>query len=214
MHMVQQLQQAFHWRYACKKFDPTRKVPADVWSLLEDALVLSPSAYGIQPWKFLVVTDPVVKTRLRAASWNQAQVEDCSHLVVICGRKTLSAQDVEHYLRRVGEVRKLPLEALAGFRAMMLKNLVPEGGRADIGHWCARQAYIPLGSLVATAAFLGVDACPMEGLDPDRYDDILGLSGGPFHTLAQCAVGYRLPEDPYLALPKVRFPKEDVIQRI
>ncbi len=206
--LVQQLK----WRYATKKFDATKRIDPATWSALEEALVLSPSSYGLQPWKFLVVTDPALKTKLRAVSWNQAQVEDCSHHVVFLVKKDLGLPEIEHFVDRIAEVRGVSRESLAGYRGYMVSDLA-EGPRArTINEWAARQVYIALGNFMTAAALLGVDTCPMEGLVPAKYDEILGLEGSGWATLCACPAGYRAAEDKYADAPKVRFPREELIE--
>lgn len=201
------------WRYATKKFDPTRTIDPATWEALEQSLVLSPSSYGLQPWKFLVVTDPGLKRELRPASWNQAQVEDCSHHVVFLVRDGFGLADIERFLDRTAEVRGMSRDALAGYRKYMVGDLV-EGSRARvIDEWAARQVYIALGTFMTAAAVLGVDTCPMEGLDPERYDAILGLAGSGYRTLVACPAGYRAQDDKYATLPKVRYRTEEVVER-
>lgn len=204
---------ALRWRYATKRFDPSRKIPDPVWNALEESLTLTPSAFGLQPWTFLVVTDPATKTRLREVSWNQPQVEDCSHLVVFAARRSIEAKDIDRLIDRVAAVRGVPAASLSGYRDMMAGSLLGETRPDGAAEWSARQTYIALGQFIAAAAVLGIDACPMEGLDPVRYDEILGLVGTDYHVLAACPVGYRAGDDGYAALPKVRFPIEEVIQR-
>lgn len=206
--LIQQLK----WRYATKKFDATKRIDPATWSALEEALVLSPSSYGLQPWKFLVVTDPALKTKLRAVSWNQAQVEDCSHHVVFLVKKDLGLPEIEHYVDRIAEVRGVSRESLAGYRGYMVSDLA-EGPRAKtINEWAARQVYIALGNFMTAAAVLGVDTCPMEGLVPAKYDEILGLEDSGWATLCACPAGYRAADDKYADAPKVRFPREEVIE--
>ena len=206
--LVQQLK----WRYATKKFDATKRIDPATWSALEEALVLSPSSYGLQPWKFLVVTDPALKAKLRVASWNQAQVEDCSHHVVFLVKRDLGLPEIEHYVDRIAEVRGVSRESLAGYRGYMVSDLA-EGPRAKtINEWAARQVYIALGNFMTAAAVLGVDTCPMEGLVPAKYDEILGLEDSGWATLCACPAGYRAADDKYADAPKVRFPREEVIE--
>ena len=204
---------ALHWRYATKLFDPARRIPADQWTALEQSLVLTPSSYGLQPWKFIVVTDPAVKAKLRPVSWNQSQIEDCSHLVVFLAKEDITEGDLDRFIARSAEVRGVPPESLAGYRGYMLGDLVKGPRHAVIAEWAARQVYIALGQFMACAALLGIDTCPMEGLEPAKYDEILGLKGTGYHTLAACPAGYRSPEDKYARLPKVRYESGDVIEQ-
>ena len=208
------LLEALRWRYATKVFDPSRIIAPEVWATLESSLVLTPSSFGLQPYRFIVITDPAVKEKLRPASWGQAQVTDCSHFVVFTARRTMTEPDVDHYLQRISEVRGVKLEDLASFRRMMVKTLV-EGDRASASaQWAGDQVYIALGQFMTVAAMLGLDTCPMEGLDPAQYDAILGLDGTAYRTVVACPVGYRGDGDKYAALAKVRFPASELIQQI
>jgi nitroreductase len=204
--------QALNWRYATKVFDPTRRLTPDQLRILEQSLVLTPSSFGLQPYRFLIVTDPAVRARLREASWGQAQVTDCSHLFVFLARKQLTLADVDHLIERTVQVRGIPAESLAGYRAMMVGTLVEGPRSASVPEWAARQAYIALGQFMASAAMLGLDTCPMEGLDPAQYDAILGLADTPFRTIVACPVGYRAEGDKYASLAKVRFPAEELVE--
>ncbi|MBV8311774.1 MAG: NAD(P)H-dependent oxidoreductase [Planctomycetaceae bacterium] len=198
-----------HWRYATKKFDPTRKIAAEDWRSLEQALVRSPSSFGLQPWKFFVVTDPDLKATLKTASWNQSQITDASHLVVFAIKKNLGAADVDRYLARIAEVRSVPLESLDGFKKMLLGSL--SRPVEEVNAWATRQLYIALGFFLSAAAMLGIDACPMEGFQPEQYDAILGLTEMGYGATVLATAGYRAADDPYIKLPKVRFKPEDVV---
>jgi len=206
------LTQQLQWRYATKKFDAGKRIDPITWAALEGALMLAPSAFGLQPWKFLVITDPALKARLRPVSWNQAQIEDCSHLVVFLARKGLGLPEIERFVDRMAEVRGVPRESLEMYRGFMVSKLVEGPGAKRIDEWATRQVYIALGAFTTAAAMLGVDACPMEGLDPAQYDGILGLEGGPWRTICACPAGYRAPDDAYAGLPKVRFRAEELIE--
>jgi nitroreductase len=200
------------WRYATKKFDPTRTLPPATWAALEQALVLTPSSYGLQPWKFFVVTDPAVKAQLPAHSWGQRQPQDCSHMVVLALRANLGEADIDRYVARVSEVRGQSVESLGRFKQMMVGSLTDPP--FDINDWAARQVYIALGQFMVAAALLGVDTCPMEGIDPGKYDEVLGIGAQGYRTVVACPAGYRAADDRSAQLPKVRFRAEDVIQVI
>ena len=209
-----QLTTALDWRYATKKFDPAKKIPADVWAALEHSLVVAPSSFGLQPWKFIVITDPDVRAKLVPVSWGQTQVVDAAHHVVFAVRKGVDVAFVDKFLARQVEVRGGSLEALAGYRGMMtgfVEKITAAGGIDD---WATRQIYIALGQFMTAAALLGVDACPMEGIDPAAYDDILGLKGTEFATVVACSVGYRAADDKYATAAKVRFPVADVLSHV
>ena len=205
---------SLRWRYATKKFDPTRKISAADWATLEEALVLSPSAFGIQPWKFIVITDQATKEALVPHSWGQRQVADCSHLVVFAYKKEMEIGYIDRYLQRIVDVRGVAMEALAGYRKMMVGTLVDGVKYEQVASWNRRQAYIALGNFMTCAALLGIDTCPMEGLLPEKYDEILGLPERGFMTGAACPAGYRAADDAYAALAKVRFEKKDLVEYI
>ena len=208
----QQLLEALSWRYATKVFDATKKIPADVWAALEQALVLTPTSYGLQPYQFLIVQDAAKRAALLPHSWGQKQVVDCSHFVVFTARTEMAEADVDKLIQRTVDLRKLPANALEAYRGMMLGDVV-NGPRGKAAHeWAARQSYIALGNIMTCAAVLGVDACPMEGLNPVEYDNILGLNGSGYKTVVACAFGYRVASDKYASLAKVRFAPADLLR--
>jgi nitroreductase len=211
---TQQLLQALNWRYATKFFDATKKIPTGTWQTLEQALVLTPTSYGLQPYKFLVINDPAKRAALLPHSWGQKQVVDASHFVVFTARTEMTEVDVDRFIKRTTEVRKLPDGAFNPYRDMMLGDIV-NGPRGKVAHeWASRQAYIALGNLMTCAAILGVDACPMEGLVPTEYDKVLNLNGSGYATVVACALGYRSASDKYASLAKVRYETKDVVQEI
>jgi nitroreductase len=209
----EQLLQALQSRYATKRFDPARKIPTDTWRALEQSLVLAPSSFGLQPWKFLVIDDRALRAELQKQSWNQSQVTDADQYVVIAALRTTTEHDVDRYLERTSEVRATPVAAMAGYGKVIKDFLVQGWAAKDLFGWNARQAYIALGQFMTAAALLGVDTCPMEGIDANGYDRALGLHGSRYATLCACAAGYRSVDDKYAAAPKVRFPLDQVIER-
>jgi nitroreductase len=204
---------ALRWRYATKKFDAARKIPEEIWAALEESLVLTPSSFGLQPWKFIIVNDPAIRAQLVPVSWGQTQPTDASHFVVFTRRQDLPESDIDRYLARVSTVTGAPADKLAGYRGMMAGFRQKAQDEGWLNPWADRQVYIALGSFMTSAAALGVDACPMEGLEPARYDEILGLSGTGFTTVVACAAGYRAADDQYASRPKVRYPAAEVIAR-
>jgi nitroreductase len=205
---------ALQWRYATKIFDATKKIPAEVWQTLERALVLTPTSYGLQPYKFLVINDPAKRAELLPHSWNQKQVVDASHFVVFTACTKVTDADVDKLIQLTSAVRKIPAESLNFYRDMMLGDIV-NGPRGKIAHeWAARQAYIALGNLMTCAAVLGLDACPMEGLNPAEYDRVLNLNYSGYATVVACALGYRAASDKYASLPKIRYATEELVQQI
>jgi nitroreductase len=209
----QTLLKQLKWRYATKKFDPTRKIPATDWSTLEQALIATASSYGLQPWHFVVITSPSIKEKLKAVSYGQPQLVDASHVVVFAMKKALDASYVHKYIERIAEVRGVPVEKLEGFKGMML-GTISKLDTAAVDAWSAKQVYIALGTLLTSAAMLGIDACPMEGIDSAKYDEILSLDKKGYATLMIATLGYRASDDPAAKAPKVRFKNEDVVTHI
>lgn len=203
---------AQNWRYATKQFDPSKKIPDDVWASLEKTLVLTPSSFGLQPWRFIVVENPALRAQLREHSWGQSQITDASHLVVFASRKTLSAGDITHFIETTAAARGTTAESLKGYHDIINGSLLSRSPEA-LNAWAAKQTYLAFGNLMTSAALLGVDACPMEGLDAAKYDELLGLSALGYATQAVCALGYRAASDKYATVPKVRFSADEVILR-
>jgi len=206
-----QLLEALQWRYATKVFDATKKIPDDIWQTLKQALVLTPSSYGLQPYKFLVIDSPAKRAELLPHSWGQKQVVDASHFVVFTAQTTLTEAHVDKLINHTSQTRHIPATALDSYRGMMVGDLV-NGPRGKIAHeWATRQTYIALGNLMTCAAVLGVDACPMEGFVPAEYDRVLSLKGSGYASVVCCALGYRSANDKYAALAKVRYEPADLV---
>lgn len=209
-----QLISQLNWRYATKQFDPARKISAQDWAALEEALVLTPSSIGLQPWAFLVIDDPAVRAKLLLASYGQPQVVDASHLIVFATKTNYSEMDVDAHIRQAAKVRGVGVEALDGLRTMALHSVVQGMDETARRNWATNQTYIALGNLVTSAALLGIDAAPMEGFERHRYDDILGLKVRGLTASVIAAVGYRGASDKYATAPKVRFPREEIVQHV
>ena len=197
------------WRYATKSFDPAKRIaPADL-EVLKRSLELSPSSFGLQPWAFFFVDTPKVREDLRAVSWNQQQVTNASHFVVLAARSTVDEAFVQRYVERICAVRGQAPAAVEPYRQMMLGFIANPALNVD--EWVSRQVYIALGFLLSTAAMMSIDACPMEGIDAGKYDEILGLRDRGFETRVACALGYRAADDYLAPLPKVRYEREELI---
>jgi nitroreductase len=201
------------WRYATKKFDPSRKIDPHLWAKIEQTAVYAPSSFGLQPWKFVVVTDPEVREQLHPVSYNQAQILGASHLVVFAAKNPPTPADVDAHVARTAEVRGESVESLEGFKKAMLGSL-NRMDAAQAHRWAARQCYIALGVFLSAAAMMGVDACPMEGFQPEKYDEILGLKEEGLASVVIATAGYRSPDDKYAEAAKSRFEVSDVVIRV
>jgi len=210
---IDQLLAALSWRYATKQFDATRKIADNLWDAIEESLVLTPSSFGLQPWKFLVVANPSIRAKLLAESWNQPQVTAASHLVVLTARTDLTTTDIDAWITRMAQVQGKGAEAVAPLKGM-IAGFAETQSVEDRHAWNIHQVYIALGQLMTTAALLGIDACPMEGISKSAYDRILGLEGSGYATVVTCALGYRSEDDTYASMPKARFERAKVIQHL
>jgi nitroreductase len=209
-----QLLEQLNWRYATKEFNPKRKISAADWATLETVLQLTPSSGGLQPWKFIVVTDPAVRAKLIPASYGQEKVSTASHLVVFAAKNNFGEADVDAHLQNVAKTQGVPIEALAPLRGMLVGGIVKAQDETARNAWARNQTYIALGNVLTSAALLGIDACPMEGFDRAQYDEILGLKAKGFAAAVIATLGYRSATDKYASAPKVRFPKEQIFDQV
>ncbi|MEO1593567.1 MAG: NAD(P)H-dependent oxidoreductase [Cyanobacteria bacterium J06632_22] len=210
----QALLDRLQWRYATKKFDPSKKISPEDWQVLEQSLVLSPSSFGLQPWKFFVVRNPELREQLKAHAWGQSQVTDASHLVVIANRSDVTDEDVDRYVKRMAEVQGTSVEDLQGYANVVKGFLKAPPFPLDPNKWAGKQAYIAMAFLLYTAAILGIDACPMEGFIPAKFDEVLGLAAQGYNSVAFCTLGYRASDDKSAARPKVRYETAEVVSYI
>ena len=199
--------ESLRWRYATKKFDPTKKLTNEQLDAVLEAARLSASSYGLQPYKFVVITNPAIRAKIREHAWDQPQVTDASHLIAVCPYRSIDAAYVDAYVAHIARERGVTVESLKGFRDMMAGSVsrqTPEG----LAAWMKCQAYIAVGFILSAAAHMRIDAAPMEGFDPTHVDVDLGLLDLNLTTAVLIGLGYRAGDDPAASYKKVRFPKE------
>lgn len=202
------------WRYATKKFDSSKKISAEHIEILNEGLQLSASSYGLQLYKFFWIENPEVRAQLQPASWGQSQIVDASHLLVMAAKTEVTNEDIDGFIQLVSETRGAPLDALSGYGDFM-KNAVVQGKSADEKIiWNSKQVYIALGNVMNLAANLEIDTTPMEGFDPAKYDEILGLADKGYTSAVVCAFGYRSEEDETAGAAKVRRPVSELVEVI
>ncbi|NGX86217.1 NAD(P)H-dependent oxidoreductase [Rahnella sp. Lac-M11] len=202
------------WRYATKKFDPTKSVPADKLERIIEAVRLAPTSSGLQPFELFVVTNPEVREKIRAVAWNQAQVTDSSHLLVFAAWDDITEERVNMMFDLTNDVRGFVNEGWENYRKMLL-GIVAERGTEANYQAAARQAYIGLGAALIAAAFEEVDATPMEGFDPAAVDEILDLKEKNLRSVIILPIGYRAHEGDWLVnLKKVRRSRENFVTEI
>jgi len=202
-----------NWRYATKKFDNTKKLSTEQVNELAESLRLAASSFGLQPWKFLFISNEDLKKELLPHSWNQEQVVDCSHHIIFCANKNFNEEDVNNFVKSISEVRNTSLEDLEGYKNVMT-GFIGRQSEEQRMNWIKNQIYIALGSFLVTCAELGIDACPMEGIIQGEYDKALGLNEKGLTSVVACPVGFRSTEDKYADAAKVRFPLEEVVEFI
>ncbi|MGJ8675968.1 MAG: NAD(P)H-dependent oxidoreductase [Akkermansiaceae bacterium] len=208
-----QLIDGLDWRYATKEFNSEKKIPAEILSQIGESLVLTPSSFGLQPWKFIIVENQEVKDSLVEHSWGQQQVANCSHLLVFCAKDEMLQEDIEAWLSCLVETRGVSRESLEGYAGMM-SGFFSAMDTEQTFSWAKNQVYIALGQLMTSTALLGIDACPMEGIIKDEYDRILELKDTAYSAVVACPIGYRSENDKYAELAKARFTKKQVIKTI
>ena len=205
--------EAMQWRYAVKAMNG-EKVSDDKIERILEAIRLSPSSTGLQPYELLVITNPELKSELKAAAHNQSQVEDCSHLLVFAAWDTYTADRVNAWFDLVNEVRGVQGEGWEKYRNSILNSYVPRAAEVNFEH-ASKQVYIALGIAMLAAAMEEVDATPMEGFKPAEVDRILGLEAKGLKSVLLLPLGYRNPEKDYLInAKKVRKSMSDFVHEV
>ncbi len=207
------IHEALMWRAAIKEYNKEAKLTEEDVNYLLDVVRMAPSSYGLQPYKLILVSDTDVREKLRAASYNQAQVTDASHFVVFASRTNENENDVKEYVERIVKERGVTEESLAGYADMMngALSFMSEEMKAS---WAAKQAYLGLGFMLIAAALHEIDASPMEGFDKSAYDEILSLKESGYTVAVICALGKRVENEKYAEIKKIRKSKEKFIMTI
>lgn len=201
------------WRYATKKFDTTKKVSSDDLEKLKEAIQLSVSSYGLQLYKVLIIENAAIREQLKPVSWNQSQITDASHLFVFCNYTDVSSEAIDDFIKQTAETRNIDLEKLKGY-GDFIKTKLAEKSEEEKSSWLQSQTYLALGNLLNACAELKIDACPMEGFDPDAYNKILGLDKQGLNAAVIAPIGFRHIEDHTIGLKKVRKPLEQLFDII
>jgi len=209
MSLIEKLQK----RAAIKNFDATKKLTKAQLDQLLDAVRLAPSSMGLQAYRILVVEDPEIREKLREASHGQAQLTQSSQVIIFAIEKEIDKDYGNYYLDLIAKTRGIGREHLAGFGQMVQGTIASLSEEQKI-NWATKQTYIALGVLLTAAAEMDIDACPMEGFDAGKFDEILGLKKLGLSAVVIAPVGYRSDEDVYSKMEKVRRAKEDLFIHI
>ena len=206
-----QIIEALEWRYATKKFNPEKKVSKDLVQTVLKAASLTATSLGIQPYQIMVVRDGL--ERLKSATFNQENIQTCSHLLVICHRTDVDDNYVSDYVRYMEEVRDQEAFSLEKYAASS-KSFVSSLGDNRKNAWLAHQAYIVMGNLLTVCALLKIDSCPMEGFNAKLVDEILELESQQLRSVLILPIGYRADDDKYARLAKVRKPLSETVKEV
>ena len=198
-----------NWRYATKKFDSTKIISNEDLSTLKEAIRLSSSSYGLQPYQVFIIENKDLRAKIQPAAWGQAQIVDASHLFVFANRTDVTNEDIDKYLKNVSETRNIPETSLAGYGGFM-KNGIGAKSIAEKADWTSKQTYLALANLMNAAAELKIDVTPMEGFVPNEVNEILGFNELGLSTALIAPVGYRSEEDATQHQKKVRKSNEEL----
>jgi nitroreductase len=208
------LLQDLQWRYATKKMDPSKAVPQEKVDRIVEAVRLTASSSGLQPYEVFVVTNPELRAQIKPHAWNQGQVTDCSHLLVFAAWDNYTVERINHMFDLVNTVRGFKNEGWEAYRQQILNTYPQRDAETNYQH-AARQAYIGVGTALIAAAQEKVDSVPMEGFDPAKVDEILGLSARGLRSVVILPLGYRADEGDWLQnLEKVRRPQEEFVTEV
>jgi len=207
------LQEIMNWRYAAKKFDENKEIDENTIRDILEITGLSASSYGLQPYKFVVVKNQSLKDKLAEASYGQTNVANASHLVVFAARTDINKKFIEDFIKLTAEQRKTDAGKFTEFKNMLIKSFASKTDEA-IFDWASKQAYLALGTFLIACAEKQIDACPIGGFVPEKYDKILDLKAYNLRSVVVAAAGYRHPEDKYQFFAKVRKPLDEMIIEI
>ena len=199
------------WRYATKQFDASRKISSEDFAIIKESLQLVPSSYGLQPLKYIIVESKELRKKLVPASYGQKQVQEASHLIVICSSQKMDEKQIDEYLENVVKTRNVDIATTEGYGNFM-KQTISKMSEHEIKSWNDKQAYIALGQLLHTCANLRIDATPMEGFDANQYAEILGINTEEYKVTLVCPIGYRHNDDEAQHVQKVRKSLDDLFE--
>ncbi|WP_025743100.1 NAD(P)H-dependent oxidoreductase [Aquimarina pacifica] len=205
--------ESLRWRYATKKFDSTKNLPQEKIDVLVEAFNLTATSYGLQPLKLVIIKDKKIQKELTQHSWNQQQVADASHVLVFCIENVIGQEYINNYFDTVKTIRNTPDKVLNPFKEQLVKSFADKP-QEEILNWATKQAYLAMGNLLTVCALEQIDACPMEGFIPEKYDEILNLADLKLSSVLVLPVGYRAEDDMFSEFKKVRRSINDTVINI
>ena len=198
-----------NWRYATKKFDASKKIVAEDLNILKEAIRLSSSSYGLQPYKIIIVENPELRAQLQPAAWGQSQITDASHIIIFANEVNFGEAGIDSYFKNVSETRNASIESMKGYMDFMKKTITALS-EDERNVWSAKQTYLALGNLLNAAADLKIDVTPMEGFVPAQVNALLGLDELGLNATLIATMGYRHDEDATQPFKTVRKSNEDL----
>lgn len=201
-----------NWRYACKKFDPAKKIREADFNILLESLRLAASSHGLQPWRFIVVQNSELREKLQQLAYGQTAVTECSHFIVFTYKEKLDEEHIDKHVQNTARIREIDISTLQKYRDNMVRDMINGPRSLTVEAWAQRQTYIAMGSILTVAALMEIDTLPMEGLNKEGYDQVLNLGGTGWKTVGAVACGYRSADDKYQHIKKVRFDLKDIIE--
>ncbi len=211
--MAKDILEQLQWRYATKKFDPSKKISEEKLSILKQSFNFTATSYGLQPLKMIVISNPEVKKELVPLTMNQSQVADASHVLVLCKETDVDAAFIKAHFKREEKIRNTPRAILAPFETFLISDF-SEKPKEKLDQWMAKQVYIAMGNLLTVCALEQIDSCPIEGFMPEKYDELLQLKEKGLQSVLVLAVGYRAEDDFFSTLKKVRRGVDQVVIEI
>jgi hypothetical protein len=199
MNLIEKLQ----WRYATKKFDSTKLLDAKKMNTIKQAFNLTATSYGLQPIKLVIFSDKNLQQQLVQHTMNQVQLAQASHVLVFCIERSIDKAYINEYFNRIKDIRNTPDSILNPFKEFLIDDFEAQS-QANIEDWATKQAYLAMGNLLTVCAIEGIDACPMEGFSPEKYDEILQLTEQDLRSVLVMPIGYRARDDMFADFKKVR----------
>ncbi|NVP18068.1 NAD(P)H-dependent oxidoreductase [Candidatus Gracilibacteria bacterium] len=201
-----------NWRYATKSFDTSKKVSEGDLEEIIEVFRLTPSSFGLEPWKLIIVENSETREKLQAHSWNQSQITQASHLLVFARVKNIDDNYIDNFLNNNSKITGATREQLSGYENMMkgyFSNMTLESKTS----WARDQVFLALGNVMNFLAQKQIDSCAIGGFDPSKYDEILELDKLGLASVVVLPIGYRSSDDKNALRPKVRFSKDEIIIR-
>jgi nitroreductase/dihydropteridine reductase len=198
------------WRYATKKFDDTKILSEEKLTILKESFNLTATSYGLQPLKMVVIGNSELKEKLVPITMKQEQVMNASHVLVLCTETEMNSDYIKEYFNRVEETRNTSRDVLSSFENFLIAEF-SEKSKNNVETWMAKQAYLALGNLLTVCALEDIDSCPIEGFEPEKYDELLGLNEMGLRSVLVLAIGYRAEDDFFSGFKKVRRGVDEVI---